>query len=235
MVLGSHPAMKKVLLSWSSGKDSAWAFHLLSEQPDVQVAALVTTFNGQANRVAMHAVRRVLVDAQAERMNVPLWAVELPWPCSNAEYEEVMQGVWRRAVAEGIRAVAFGDLFLQDIRAYRERQLDGTGLKPLFPVWDIPTMRLANDMIALGIKAKITCVDPAKLNKSYAGRDFDLAFLQGLPEGIDPCGENGEFHTFVYDAPFLTPGIEVHLGDIIERDGFVFADFHTGKDAVSGC
>jgi uncharacterized protein (TIGR00290 family) len=217
--------MKKVLLSWSSGKDSAWSFHLLSKQPDVQVVALVTTFNGQANRVAMHAVRRELVEAQAERMNVPLWGMDLPWPCSNAEYEEVMRGVWRRALDEGITSVAFGDLFLQDIRAYRERQLDGTGLEPLFPVWDIPTGRLANDIIALGIKAKITCVDPSKLDKSYAGRDFDHAFLESLPEQTDPCGENGEFHTFVYEAPFLTPRINVHLGDIVERDGFVFADF----------
>lgn len=217
--------MKKILLSWSSGKDSAWAFHLLSRQPDVQIASLVTTLNGMANRVAMHAVRRELVELQAKRMNVPLWTVELPWPCSNAVYEETMQGVWKRAVAEGITAVAFGDLFLRDIRAYRERQLHGTGLEPLFPVWDIPTGLLANDMITLGIKAKITCIDPSKLDKSHAGRDFDRAFLESLPEGIDPCGENGEFHSFVSDAPFFTQGIDVRLGDIIERDGFVFADF----------
>ena len=225
MVLGDYQPMKKILLSWSSGKDSAWAFHLLSKQPDVQIAALVTTFNRAANRVAMHAVRRVLVEAQAERMKVPLWAVDLPWPCSNMEYEHIMHGVWRRAVDEGITAVAFGDLFLQDIRAYREKQLDGTGLEALFPVWGIPTRPLALEMIRTGIKAKITCVDPSKLDKSYAGRDFDLAFLESLPAAIDPCGENGEFHTFVYDAPFLTQGIDVQPGEIVERDGFVFADF----------
>ena len=152
--------MKKVLLSWSSGKDSAWSFHLLSKQPDVEIAALVTTFNGAANRVAMHAVRRVLVEAQAEQMKVPLWAVELPWPCSNVEYEEIMRGVWRRAVDEGITAVAFGDLFLQDIRSYRERQLDGTGLEALFPIWDLPTRPLALEMITTGIKAKKKSVFP---------------------------------------------------------------------------
>jgi uncharacterized protein (TIGR00290 family) len=216
--------VKNVLLSWSSGKDSAWALHLLSQQPDVRIAGLVTTFNRAANRVAMHAVRRSLVEAQAERLGVPLWPVELPWPCSNADYEEIMRGVWRRALAEGIVAVAFGDLFLQDIRAYRERQLQGTGLEPLFPVWELPTRRLALDMIAAGVKAKVTCVDPSKLDKSYAGRDYNLAFIESLAEKIDPCGENGEFHTFVYDAPVFTHPIDVQIGDILERDGFVFAD-----------
>ena len=223
-MLGGQPPMKKVLLSWSSGKDSAWSFHLLSQQPAFQVAALVTTFNGAADRVAIHAVRRSLVEAQAERMKLPLWAIELPWPCSNAEYEAIMSGVWRRATEAGIEAVAFGDLFLQDIRAYRERQLGGTGLEPLFPVWDIPTGVLARHLIAAGIKAKITCVDAARLDKSFAGRDFDLAYLASLPATTDPCGENGEFHSFVYEAPFFTHGIDVCPGEIIEREGFFFAD-----------
>ena len=139
--------MKKVLLSWSSGKDSVWALHLLRQQPNVEVVALLTSFNSAAGRVAMHAVRRTLVDAQAVRTGIPQWSVDLPWPCSNAEYEERMRGVCQRAVAEGITAVAFGDLFLQDIRDYRERQLQGTGLEPLFPVWEIPTAKLARDMI----------------------------------------------------------------------------------------
>lgn len=198
--------------------------HLLSQQSDVRITALVTTFNQEANRVAMHAVRRSLVEAQAQRIGVPLWAVELPWPCSNAEYEEITSGVWRRALAEGIAAVAFGDLFLEDIRAYRERQLEGTGLEPLFPVWKIPTRQLARDMISAGVKAKVTCVDPSKLDRSHAGRDYNLAFIESLPEEVDPCGENGEFHTFVYDAPFFTRPIKVQLGEIVERDGFVFAD-----------
>ncbi|MDP9053918.1 MAG: adenine nucleotide alpha hydrolase [Acidobacteriota bacterium] len=216
--------MKKVLLSWSSGKDSAWALHVLSQQKDVQVAGLVTTFNRAADRVAMHAVRRSLVRAQAERAGIPLWEIDLPWPCSNAEYEEIMRDVLKRALDEGIDAFAFGDLFLQDIRDYRERQLAGTGLEALFPIWSIPTRQLAVDMIAAGIKAKLTCVDPSKLDRSYAGRDFDPQFLENLPEGIDPCGENGEFHTFVHAAPVFDRPIEVQLGCIVERDGFVFAD-----------
>jgi len=216
--------LKKVLLSWSSGKDSAWTLHLLRQQPEIEVAALVTTFNSAANRVAMHAVRRALVEAQAERMGLPLWAVELPWPCSNADYEERMRAVCQRAVTEGITAVAFGDLFLQDIRDYRVRQLGGSGLEPLFPVWGIPTKQLGREMIAAGVKAKITCVDPSKLAKSYAGRDYDLNLLESLAPEVDPCGENGEFHTFVHDAPVFSCPIEVRMGEVVERDGFVFAD-----------
>jgi len=216
--------MKKVLLSWSSGKDSVWALHLLRQQPDLEIAALLTSFNSDAGRVAMHAVRRALVDAQAERTGIPQWSVDLPWPCSNAEYEERMRGVCQRAVAEGITAVAFGDLFLQDIRDYRERQLEGTGLEPLFPVWEIPTKKLARDMIAAGVKAKITCVDPTQVDRSFVGRNFDQALLDSLPPGVDPCGENGEFHTFVYDAPVFSSPIKVRMGEIVERDGFVFAD-----------
>jgi len=211
-------------LSWSSGKDSAWTLHLLRQQPDIHVAALVTTFNSEANRVAMHAVRRSLVETQAERTGLPLWAVELPWPCSNRDYEERMRAVCQRATAEGITAIAFGDLFLQEIRDYRVRQLAGSGIEPLFPVWQIPTHQLARDMIAAGVKARITCVDPAKLAKSFAGREYDLTLLQAFPPETDPCGENGEFHSFVYDAPVFSRPIEVQAGEVVERDGFVFAD-----------
>jgi uncharacterized protein (TIGR00290 family) len=216
--------LKKILLSWSSGKDSAWALHLLRQMPDVEVRALVTTFNSAADRVAMHAVRRGLVEAQADRAGLPLWPVALPWPCSNAEYEQRMLALCRRAADEGIDAFAFGDLFLQDIRDYRVRQLQDSGLEPLFPVWHIPTAQLARDMIAAGLKAKITCVDPSKLAKSFAGCDFTEAFLEALPDSVDPCGENGEFHTFVYDGPVFSKPILVHSGEILERDGFVFAD-----------
>lgn len=217
--------MMNVLLSWSSGKDSAWALHLLRRDPEIRIAGLITTFNKAADRVAMHAVRRSLVEAQAERIGLPIWPVDLPWPCPNAAYEELMSGVCRRAVGERVDAIAFGDLFLEDIRAYRERQLEGTGLQPLFPVWQIPTKQLALDMVAAGLKAKVTCVDPRKLDRSFAGRDFDAAFLADLPPIVDRCGENGEFHTFVYDAPFFSRPIEVESGDVVERDGFVFADF----------
>ena len=216
--------MKNVLLSWSSGKDSAWALHLLLQQKDIRVAGLLTTFNRSANRVAMHAVRRSLVELQAERTGLPLWPVELPWPCSNADYEELMSAVVRRAIAEKIDAVAFGDLFLEDIRAYRERQLEGTGLTPLFPLWKVPTKELAWEMIEGGLRAKITCIDPSKLDKSYAGCNFDLQFIHAIPQHIDPCGENGEFHSFVYDAPVFSSPILIDVGEVVERDGFVFAD-----------
>jgi uncharacterized protein (TIGR00290 family) len=216
--------VKKVVLSWSSGKDSAWTLHLLRQQPNIQVVALLTTFNSGANRVAMHAVRRELVEAQAERAGIPLWAVELPWPCSNLEYEHRMRAACQRATAEGITAVAFGDLFLQEVRDYRLRQLQGTGLEPMFPVWQIPTQQLSRDMIATGVKAKITCVDSSKLARSFAGHEYDLRLLQALPPGIDPCGENGEFHTYVYDAPVFSLPIGVRTGELVERDGFVFAD-----------
>ena len=216
--------MKRVLLSWSSGKDSAWTLHLLRQDPGLRVEALVTTFNSAVDRVAMHAVRRPLVEEQARAAGLPLWPVELPWPCSNVEYEEIMQGVCRRAVAEGMTAIAFGDLFLEDIRAYRERQLASSGLEPLFPVWRIPTRQLAADMLAAGLRAKLTCVDPAKLGREFAGREFDGEFLASLPPSADPCGENGEFHTFVYDAPVFARPIPVQTGEIVERDGFVFSD-----------
>jgi uncharacterized protein (TIGR00290 family) len=220
--------LKKVLLSWSSGKDSAWVLHLLRQSTELQVEALVTTFNSAASRVAMHAVRRELVEAQADRVGLPIWPVELPWPCSNAEYEQRLRAVCERATAEGFAAFAFGDLFLQDIRDYRVRQLEGTGLEPLFPVWHIPTGQLARDMIASGVKAKITCVDPTKLAKSFAGRDFDDEFLGALPETADPCGENGEFHTFVYDGPVFSRSISIRGGEVVEREGFVFADVIPG-------
>ena len=214
----------RVALSWSSGKDSAWSLHLLRQDPSVEVVALVTTLNEQFDRVAMHAVRRQLLELQAESVGVPLWAVPLPWPCSNEEYESRMRDLCTRAINEGVEAMAFGDLFLTDIRAYREKQLAGTGLDPLFPVWRIPTGDLARTMIASGLRAKITCIDPKVLPAEFAGRDFDTQFLADLPPGIDPCGENGEFHSFVYDGPGFRKPIGVKVGEILERDGFVFAD-----------
>ena len=215
---------QRTLLSWSSGKDSAWTLHVIRHDPAIELAALLTTFNTEAGRVAMHAVRRELVEAQAERIGLPLWPIELPWPCSNAEYESRMLAACGRAVDDSITAIAFGDLFLADIRAYRERQLQGTGLRPLFPVWLIPTAELARELIRSGVKAKVTCVDRTKLDASYAGREYDADFLNSLPAGIDPCGENGEFHTFVYDSPDFSSPIPVTGGEKIERDGFVFAD-----------
>jgi uncharacterized protein (TIGR00290 family) len=216
--------MRRILLSWSSGKDSAWALHLLRQMPDVKVVALVTTFNRLADRVAMHAVRRSLVEAQAARVSLPVWPVELPSACSNAIYEELMNAIWERARAEQITEIAFGDLFLEDIREYRERQLRGTNLAPLFPVWQLPTGALAREMLRAGVKAKVTCVDPAKLDRSFAGREFDDDFVESLPPLVDPCGENGEFHTFVYESPVFERPIPISVGDILERDKFIFAD-----------
>ena len=216
--------MKRIALSWSSGKDSAWSLHLLRQAPDIQVTSLITTINEQFDRVAMHAVRRSLLEQQAAAAGLPLWAVPLPWPCSNEQYEARMRDVCARALSEKVEAIAFGDLFLTDIRAYRERQLEGTGLEPVFPVWQIPTRDLATEMIAAGLKARITCIDPKRLSPSFAGREFDAAFLADLPSDIDPCGESGEFHSFVYDGPMFRKPIAVRCGDIVERDGFVFAD-----------
>ena len=216
--------MKRVALSWSSGKDSAWSLHLLKQDPNIEVVALFTTLNEQFDRVAMHAVRRELLELQAASLGLPLWTIPLPWPCSNDQYEAKMTSFCALAVDKSIQAMAFGDLFLADIRAYREKQLAGTGLEPLFPVWQIPTADLARTMIASGLRAKITCVDPKVLPREFAGRDFDSQFLADLPSSIDPCGENGEFHSFVYDGPGFGQPISVTVGEIVERDGFVFAD-----------
>ncbi|HEX4758194.1 MAG TPA: ATP-binding protein [Terracidiphilus sp.] len=217
--------MKRVLLSWSSGKDSAWALHLLRSDPSVEVCALVTTLNEQFDRVAMHGTRRSVLEAQARAANLPLWIVPLPWPCSNEIYEQKMAEVCRRAVAERIDAVAFGDLFLADIRAYREKQLAGTGLEPLFPVWLIPTGALAQQMISGGLRARLSCVDSKQLPGEFAGREFDMDLLRDLPLSADPCGERGEFHTCVYAGPMFSGPLPLESGEIVDRDGFAFADF----------
>ncbi len=216
--------MKRTLLSWSSGKDSAWSLYLLRKQNDCEVVGLLTTFNQQANRVAMHAVRRSLVEAQAEEAGVPLWDVDLPWPCSNADYENIMKETCESAVRAGIESIAFGDLFLTEIRAYREKQLKISGLQPIFPVWGMPTRELAHSMINSGVRAKLTCVDPKFLAPEFAGREFDEQLLSDLPPQIDPCGENGEFHTFVYAGPMFRHDLSIEVGEMVSRDGFVFAD-----------
>lgn len=215
--------MPKILLSWSSGKDSAWTLQVLRRQ-GANVAGLLTTFNQAFDRVAMHAVRRTLVEQQAAAAGLPLWTVPVPWPCSNQEYERIMSEVCRQAVASGYDTVAFGDLFLTEVREYRERTLQGTGLQPIFPVWGLSTDSLAAEMIAAGLRAKITCVDPKILPAAVAGSDFNEAFLKALPPDTDPCGEKGEFHSFVYDGPMFKEAIPVSVGEVVERDGFVFAD-----------
>ena len=216
----------KVLLSWSSGKDSAWALHVLRLRGEVEVVGLVTTLNEAFGRVAMHGVRAELVQAQADAAGLPLWPVPLPWPCSNDEYEARMRAVVGTARAAGVTAFAFGDLFLADIRAYRERQLAGTGIDPLFPIWGTAddTPALARAMIAGGLRATLACVDPRRLPPAFAGREFDLGLLAELPTGVDPCGENGEFHTFCHAGPVFDRPIPVRVGEVVERDGFWFAD-----------
>ncbi|MGO8795436.1 MAG: ATP-binding protein [Candidatus Sulfotelmatobacter sp.] len=216
--------MKRILLSWSSGKDSAWCLHVLRQRGDYEVVGLLTTFNDAAGRVAMHGVRRELVERQADAAGLPLWAVPLPWPCSNEEYEAAMGKTCAKAVAEGIGGVAFGDLFLEDVRAYREKQMQNTGLQPIFPLWRLPTAALAREMIASGMRAKLTCVDAEKLDRSFVDREFDEALLTDLPSEVDPCGERGEFHSFVYAGPMLSTVLPVSLGQTIVQGQFVFAD-----------
>ena len=215
---------KRILLAWSSGKDSAWALHVLRQHGQYEVAGLMTTINSAFDRVAMHSTRRALVELQAEAAGLPLITAPIPWPCSNAEYESAMKQVCDQALAQGITAIAFGDLFLADVRAYRERQLQGTGLEPLFPIWGQPTKELAREMVKAGLRAKLVCVDPKQLSSSFAGRDFDQTLLDDLPAGIDPCGENGEFHTCVYAGPMFKREIAVKQGEIVERDNFCFCD-----------
>ena len=217
--------MKRVLLSWSSGKDCAWALHLLRRRPDMEVVALLTTINSEFDRVAMHGTRRTVLEAQAAAAGLPLWAIPLPWPCTNEIYEARMAEACQRAVAEKIDAIAFGDLFLRDVRAYRENQLKGTGLEPIFPLWDIPTDALARQMIAGGLRAKLVCADTEQLPANFAGRDYDAALLAELPASVDPCGERGEFHTCVYAGPMFSVPITLEAGEIVTRDRFVYADF----------
>ncbi|MCS6866909.1 MAG: ATP-binding protein [Gemmataceae bacterium] len=218
----------KALVSWSSGKDSAWTLHVLRQQAEVEVVGLLTTYNEVFDRVAMHGVRRELVEAQAAAAGLPLWLVPLPSPCSNDVYEERMRAVVERAKSHGITAIAFGDLFLADIRAYRERQLSGTGITPLFPLWNTAaaTHSLAHQMLAGGLKAALSCVDPQHLSPSqFVGREFDYQLLEELPAGVDPCGEKGEFHTICYAGPMFTSPLAIRRGDIVERQGFWFCDF----------
>jgi uncharacterized protein (TIGR00290 family) len=214
----------KILISWSSGKDSAWMLHVLRRDRIGQPAALLTSMNEEVDRVAMHGVRAEVLRAQAAAAGLPLITVPLPSPCPNELYEERMAEAVRAAVAAGFTHVAFGDLFLQDVRQYREDRLAGTGLTPIFPLWNQPTTALAREMVAGGLKARLTCVDQRVLPKAFAGRSFDADLLADLPAGIDPCGERGEFHSCVVDGPMFARPLDVASGEIVERGDFVFAD-----------
>ncbi|HEV2618391.1 MAG TPA: ATP-binding protein, partial [Acidobacteriaceae bacterium] len=213
------------MLSWSGGKDSAWALHLLRQQPEYEVVALLTTINEKYRRVAIHGFREELLDLQAESIGLPLWKIDLPLPCTNADYESRMARACERAVAEGLYGIAFGDLFLEDIRAYRIAKLAGTGLEPIFPVWTpdlgVSTAELARQMIAAGLCAHLTCVDPRLLDRTFAGRTFDASLLADLPAGVDPCGERGEFHSFAFAGPVFQRIVSVRPAQTVERDNFI--------------
>jgi uncharacterized protein (TIGR00290 family) len=213
----------KALLAWSSGKDSAWSLHV-RRQEGVEVVGLLTTVNETHDRVAMHAVRRRLLLAQGEAAGLPVTVVPIPYPCPNDVYEAAMSRALAEARAQGVEAVAFGDLFLEDVRRYREERMSGTGLTPLFPLWGRPTPALAEEMIAGGLQARLNCVDPKAVAAELAGRAFDRRLLAELPAGVDPCGEKGEFHSFTWDGPMFRQPVPVRVGAVVSRDGFVFAD-----------
>ncbi|MGP0017403.1 MAG: ATP-binding protein [Candidatus Sulfotelmatobacter sp.] len=215
---------QKILLSWSSGKDSAWTLHALRQRGEVEVVGLLTTINAHFQRVAMHGTRYTLLKAQADAARLPLWEVPLPWPCSNEIYEQAMAAACASAVQQGVSAIAFGDLFLEDVRRYREDRLRGTGLEPMFPLWGRNTRELLKEMLAGGLRARIVCVDPSKLPGEFVGRDLDESLLNRLPAAVDPCAENGEFHTFAYAGPMFNQPIPIKDGEVVSREGFLYAD-----------
>jgi uncharacterized protein (TIGR00290 family) len=222
----------KTLVSWSTGKDSAWMVHVLRRR-GVDCGGLLTTVNEAAQRVAMHAVRIDVLRAQADALGLPLVQIPIPSPCPNDMYERAMAAAVRRAIDDGFTQIAFGDLFLEDVRRYREERLAGTGLMPLFPLFGSDTAALAREMVAAGLRARITCINPQKVDRSFAGRDFDAALLADLPASVDPCGERGEFHTFAYGGPMFSRPIAVETGVTVERDGFVFTDLTLARAAVA--
>ena len=215
---------RRVLLSWSSGKDSAWTLHVLRQNPDVEVVGLLTTVNTTHDRVAMHSTRRAILEAQARACGLLLHVIPLPWPCSNDVYERAMREAVASALEHGVTHVAFGDLFLEDIRTYREGMLAGLGLQGLYPVWGRDTSMLVREFLEVGFRAVLVCVDVEVLDASFAGRELDRALLAELPAGVDPCGENGEFHTFVFDGPGFRSPIAFERGDVRRESSFAFCD-----------
>jgi uncharacterized protein (TIGR00290 family) len=214
----------KALISWSSGKDSAFALHQVRLTGEFDVVGALTTVTEAFDRVSIHGVRQEILRAQCEAAQLPLRIVPIPYPCSNEVYEARMSEAVVRAVGEGITHMIFGDLFLADIRAYREQKLAGTGLTPVFPLWQRPTLPLAHAMIESGMEAYLATVDLTKLPAEFAGRKFDLELLADLPEGIDPCGENGEFHTCVVAGPIFSGSLALAAGECIQRDGYAYCD-----------
>ena len=219
----------KVIVSWSSGKDSCYSLMEILRSGTYQVAGLLTTVTRAYNRVSMHGVRETLLEKQAEELHLPLMKVEIPSPCSNEQYEQIMGGVMERIKSIGIGHMVFGDIFLEDIRKYREEKLAPTGITPIFPLWGRDPGKLAFEIIRAGVKAKIVCLDPRKLGREFAGRLYNEELLADLPCEVDPCGENGEFHTFVFGSPaFSHKQIRLRTGVTVDRDGFVFTDIEEG-------
>jgi uncharacterized protein (TIGR00290 family) len=215
---------KKTLLSWSGGKDSAWALHVLRQQRDIEIAGLFCTINQKFQRVAMHAVRTELVLLQAQNIGLSVQFIPIPHPCSDGEYEVIMKEFVGRATKRGIECFAFGDIFLEDIRRYREANLAGSGIAPIFPLWGMPTKGLSREMVKGGLRAIITCIDPKYLSSTFAGQEYGESFLERIPAHIDPCGENGEFHTFAFAGPMFRKPVGMMIGEAVERDGFRFTD-----------
>lgn len=226
---------KRTLLSWSSGKDSAWALHILREQPDIEVVGLFCTVNQEFDRVVMHAVRTELIHQQAENVGLPIQLVSIPHPCSDSEYGAIMKDFIEQAKQQEIECFAFGDLFLEDVRRYREVSLAGTGITPIFPLWGIPTEKLSKEMVNSGLRAKITCVDPRYLPSEFAGQEYGNSFLDRIPTNIDPCGENGEFHSFAFDGPMFKKAVNISVGETISRDGFIFTDLLPEQHLTTAC
>jgi len=218
----------QALIAWSSGKDSAWALHEARRQAEFDIVGALTTVTDSFARVSMHGVREELLRAQLDAAGLPAAVVRIPYPCPNEIYEREMAAAIQDAKARGVTHIIFGDLYLEDVRAYREKNLAGTGITPVFPLWGLPTGQLARDMIEAGVEANLAVVDLKKLPAAFAGRRFDVALIGALPAGSDPCGENGEFHTFVSAGPMLAYKIPVRVGETVERDGFAFADLVLG-------
>jgi uncharacterized protein (TIGR00290 family) len=215
---------KKTLISWSSGKDSAWALHILRQDPNIEIVDLFCTVNKVFDRVTMHGVRSDLLKQQAESVGLPLDIIEIPYPCNNDEYIAIMKAFIMKAKEKKIECFAFGDLFLENVRRYREALLEGTGITPLFPIWGISTKMLSQQMVSNGLKAMITCINAEQFSQKYAGREYNQSFLKDIPNSIDPCGENGEFHSFAFDGPMFQYSIKVVTGETICRDGVYFTD-----------
>jgi uncharacterized protein (TIGR00290 family) len=224
---------ERILFCWSGGKDSAMALHTLLQQEDVRVAGLLTTVTEGFERVSMHGVRRELLHRQARSIGLPFEEVRIPPQCVNPVYEARMEGAMRSAVQQGIRRVAFGDIFLEDLRAYREKNLARVGMEAIFPIWKRDTRELARHFVDLGFRARAVCVDPRILDRSFAGRELDESFFRDLPAGADPCGENGEFHTFVYDGHIFQKPVKCRPGEVVERDSFVFCDLLAEEEVLA--